>query len=97
MPRVKSIYEPVWARLKSDGIVVFQLKFEKDATKEQKVADFKRFRKAISTRKNNDHEFYADNPTAKLTVTSKNYETGMFTFELKHLAKIVTLQDLSDM
>lgn len=97
MPRTTSIYEPAWARLKIDGILIFKLEFEDDDTREQKEAKFKRFRKAISTRKNNDHEFYADNPTARIIVTSKNYETGKFVFEIQHLAKIVTLHDLTKM
>lgn len=92
-----SRYEPVWQQLKIDGIVKVRIVFKEDASAMEKDALFHRVRKGVSKRKDQDYDFRNANPSAKIHVQSKLYETGEITLELRYLASTLTLSDLASL
>lgn len=91
-----SAYQESWETLKNskDGKIRVTLEAPAGCTQEVKEKLFKRYRKALSKRKDQDSFFYLENPTAKLVVARHDWETMTFDIHLTFRAGTITLADL---
>jgi hypothetical protein len=95
-----SVYEPLWAQLKIDNKIKVKVLWEAmDISQKDKELKLTRLRRALSTRKEKDKQFYVDNPTAKIVLESMDFnakdeagkDCGYFVFKLTYVNGFITL------
>lgn len=93
--KYRSKYQPIWEILRRDGSVSVTLNVPALASHAQRDAAFKRFRKAISTRKEFDIPYCVRVPSAKIKVVNLDYDTMTITLAIVHIPKRIRTGQLN--